>query len=119
MGVGSGSNLTQVLTSQVGRDVSLPPSCQAQRRQQSKASFSGERGGSGHSPSWAQEFSQVDGARMECMLIDLLIFFEGSKERMKLLLICFWLLDPKRFFEYNAGMKLGHMEPWFPPRLLQ
>lgn len=60
---GSGLNLTQELTSLVGRHVSLPPCCQAQRRHQSQPSSS-KRGGSGHSPSWAHEFSQVEGEGM-------------------------------------------------------
>lgn len=39
------------------------------------------------------------------------MFFEKTKERLKLLLICFWLLDLKHFFEYNIEMRLGHMVP--------
>ena len=48
--------------------------------------------------------------------IALLIFL---KEKLKLLLICVLLHDPKHFFDYNAEMRLGHVEPWFISRFLQ
>lgn len=60
--VGSGLNLTQELTSPLGRHVSQSPSCQDQCQ-----AFSGKRGRSGHSPSGAHEFSQEE-KEWECVL---------------------------------------------------
>lgn len=60
--VGSGLNLTQELTSPLGRHISLSPSCQAQGGTNARPCQA--RGMSGHSPIWAREFSQVGGERM-------------------------------------------------------